>query len=50
MAFARWIAAIEAGEPVPWQAAPGTARDFTYVDDAVGGLTATLRNGRSGEA
>jgi nucleoside-diphosphate-sugar epimerase len=29
---------------------PGTARDFTYVDDAVAGLVAALRHGRSGEA
>lgn len=50
MAFARWIAAIEAGEPIPWHAAPGTARDFTYVDDAVAGLIAALRHGRAGEA
>ena len=50
MAFARWIAAIEAREPIPWHAAPGTARDFTYVDDAVAGLIAALRHGRSGEA
>jgi UDP-glucuronate 4-epimerase len=50
MAFARWIAAIEAGEPLPWHAAPRTARDFTYVDDAVAGLIAVLRHGRSGEA
>jgi nucleoside-diphosphate-sugar epimerase len=50
MAFARWIAALAAGEPMPWQAAPGTARDFTYVDDAVAGLIAALRHGRAGEA
>jgi nucleoside-diphosphate-sugar epimerase len=50
MAFARWIRAIAAGEPVPWHAAPGTARDFTYVDDAVAGIVAALRRGRSGEA
>ena len=50
MAFARWIAAIAAGEPVPWHAAPGTARDFTYVDDAVAGLIAALRHGCAGEA
>jgi nucleoside-diphosphate-sugar epimerase len=50
MAFARWIAALESGEPVPWNAATGTARDFTYVDDAVAGLIAALRHGRSGEA
>ena len=50
MAFARWILAIEAGEPVPWHANPGTARDFTYVDDAVAGILAALRHGRSGEA
>ena len=50
MAFARWIAAMTSGEPVPWHAAPGTARDFTYVDDAVAGIVAALRRGRSGEA
>lgn len=50
MAFARWIAAIQAGAPVPWHASPGTARDFTYVDDAVAGVIAALRHGRSGEA
>ena len=50
MAFARWIVAIQAGEPIPWHAPPGTARDFTYVDDAVAGLIAALRHGRSGEA
>jgi UDP-glucuronate 4-epimerase len=50
MAFARWIAAIQAGEPIPWHAVPGTARDFTYVDDVVAGLIAALRHGRSGEA
>jgi nucleoside-diphosphate-sugar epimerase len=50
MAFARWIAALEAGEPLPWHAAPGSARDFTYVDDAVAGLLAALRHGRAGEA
>jgi len=50
MAFARWIAAIQAGEPIPWHAVPGTARDFTYVDDAVAGLIAALRHGRSREA
>jgi UDP-glucuronate 4-epimerase len=50
MAFARWIAAMEAGEPIPWHAGPGTARDFTYVDDAVAGLIAALRHGRAGEA
>src|SRR5215210_1617957 len=45
MAFARWIAARAADEPVPWHAAPGTARDFTYVDDAVAGILAALRLG-----
>ncbi len=50
MAFARWIDAIEAGDPVPWHASPGTARDFTYVDDAVGGIVAALRYGEAGEA
>jgi nucleoside-diphosphate-sugar epimerase len=32
------------------RAAPGTARDFTYVDDAVAGLIAALTRGRPGEA
>ena len=50
MAFARWIAALRAGDAVPWHAAPGTARDFTFVDDAVAGLIAALRGGRAGEA
>ena len=50
MAFARWIAAMQARKPIPWHAAPGTARDFTYVDDAVAGLIAALRHGRPGEA
>jgi len=50
MAFARWTRALAAGEPVPWHAAPGTARDFTSVDDAVAGILAALRRGRSSEA
>jgi|SRR5215204_3727319 len=50
MAFARWIRALAAGEPIPFHAAPATARDFTYVDDAVAGLIAALRRGRAGEA
>ena len=50
MAFARWIYALESGEPLTWRAAPGTARDFTYVDDVVAGLMAALVRGRSGEA
>jgi nucleoside-diphosphate-sugar epimerase len=50
MAFARWIAAMQAGEAIPWHAAPGTARDFTYVDDAVAGLIAALEHGRAGQA
>jgi UDP-glucuronate 4-epimerase len=50
MAFARWIDSLAAGRPLPWHAAPGTARDFTYVDDAVAGILAALRRGRSGEA
>jgi UDP-glucuronate 4-epimerase len=49
-AFARWIDAAGRGEPVPVHAAPGTARDFTYVDDAVAGLVAALRRGRTGRA
>jgi nucleoside-diphosphate-sugar epimerase len=50
MAFARWIDAFAAGEALPWHASPGAARDFTYVDDAVAGILAALRHGRSGEA
>ena len=34
----------------PWHALPGTARDFTYVDDAAAGILAALRRGRAGEA
>jgi nucleoside-diphosphate-sugar epimerase len=50
MAFARWIAALHAGERLPWHAAAGSARDFTYVDDVVAGLIAALRHGRAGQA
>jgi nucleoside-diphosphate-sugar epimerase len=50
MAFARWIDLLGRGEPLPWHAAPGTARDFTYVDDAVAGILSALRHGRAGEA
>jgi nucleoside-diphosphate-sugar epimerase len=50
MAFARWIDLLKARRPLPWYAAPGTARDFTYVDDAVAGILAALRRGRAGEA
>ncbi len=50
MAFARWIDLLSTRQPLPWYAAPGTARDFTYVDDAVAGILAALRRGRAGEA
>ena len=50
MAFARWIERLGAGRPLPLHAAPGSARDFTYVDDAAAGILAALRRGRSGEA
>jgi UDP-glucuronate 4-epimerase len=50
MAFARWIRALAAGVPLPWHAPPRAVRDFTYVDDAVAGLLATLERGRSGHA
>ena len=50
MAFARWIGCLAARRPLPWYAPPGTARDFTYVDDAVAGILAALRRGRAGEA
>ena len=50
MAFARWARALAAGEPLPWHAAPGTARDFTYVDDVAAGIVAALRRGRTGRA
>ena len=50
MAFARWIRALAGGEPLPWHAGPGTARDFTYVDDVVSGVVAALRHGRPGRA
>jgi nucleoside-diphosphate-sugar epimerase len=50
MAFARWIDLLAAGQLLPWYAPPGTARDFTYVDDVVAGILAALRRGRAGEA
>jgi UDP-glucuronate 4-epimerase len=50
MAFARWIAALAAGLPLPWHAPAGAVRDFTYVDDAVAGLLAALERGRAGQA
>jgi nucleoside-diphosphate-sugar epimerase len=50
MAFARWIRALETGRPLPWHAPPGTARDFTYVDDVADGIVAALRHGRAGRA
>jgi UDP-glucuronate 4-epimerase len=50
MAFARWARALDAGEPVPWHAPPGSARDFTYVDDVAAGILAALRRGRGGRA
>jgi nucleoside-diphosphate-sugar epimerase len=50
MAFARWIDLLAARQPLPWYAPPGTARDFTYVDDAVAGIVAALHRGRAGEA
>jgi nucleoside-diphosphate-sugar epimerase len=50
MAFARWIGALAAGEPIPWHAPAGAARDFTYVDDVVAGILAALRHGRAGRA
>ena len=50
MAFARWIRALTAGSPLPWHARSGAVRDFTYVDDAVAGLTAALDRGRPGQA
>ena len=50
MAFARWMEALAAGERLPWHAPPGTARDFTYVDDVASGIVAALRRGRAGRA
>lgn len=35
MAFARWLKAVVAGEPVPVYGQGHQQRDFTYVDDAV---------------
>jgi nucleoside-diphosphate-sugar epimerase len=49
MAFASWIRAILAGRPVEWCARATTARDFTYVGDAVAGLIAALEHGRGGQ-
>ena len=50
MAFARWIDCLGTQRPLPWYAAPGTARDFTYVDDVVAGILAALSGGRAGKA
>jgi UDP-glucuronate 4-epimerase len=50
MAFARWARALAADEPLPWHAPPGTARDFTYVDDVAAGIVAALRQGHTGRA
>jgi UDP-glucuronate 4-epimerase len=50
MAFARWIDRLASGRSLPWYARRGTARDFTYVDDAAAGIVAALRHGRGGEA
>lgn len=50
MAFARWILALAAGEPLPWHPPRGAARDFTYVDDVVEGIVLALRHGRAGRA
>jgi len=49
MAFARWIDGMVAGGPIPWCAGGGTARDFTYVGDAVAGLIAAMQFGRPGQ-
>ena len=49
MAFARWIEAILCGWPITLCARLGTARDFTYVGDAVAGLMAALAHGERGE-
>lgn len=49
MAFARWIEAILCGRPIPLCARTVTARDFTYVGDAVAGLAAALERGARGE-
>lgn len=50
MAFSAWIHAILDDRPVPWLAATGARREFTYVDDAVRGLIGALEHGRSGES
>lgn len=49
MAFTRWIDALAEDRPLPWTAAPGSARELTYVDDAARGLIAALEHGRAGE-
>ncbi len=50
MAFARWIEGIRTGRPILLCARADACRDFTYVDDAVRGLTAALAGGRAGRA
>jgi UDP-glucuronate 4-epimerase len=47
MAIAKFIRAIEAGEPIPFFGDGGSRRDYTYVDDIADGIEAAL-NGPPG--
>ncbi len=42
MAIAKFSAAIERGEPIPFYGDGGTRRDYTYIDDIVDGVVAAL--------
>jgi UDP-glucuronate 4-epimerase len=42
MAIARFLRAIEAGEPIPFYGDGASRRDYTYVDDVVDGMEAAL--------
>ncbi len=42
MAIAKFSAAIERGEPIPFYGDGGTRRDYTYIDDIVDGVVAAF--------
>jgi UDP-glucuronate 4-epimerase len=42
MAIARFIRSIERGEPIPFYGDGSSRRDYTYVDDAIDGLVASI--------
>jgi UDP-glucuronate 4-epimerase len=42
MAIAKFTAAIDAGQPIPFYGDGSTRRDYTYIDDIVDGVVAAL--------